>query len=164
MAVTVTRDKVAAMLRAVQELTETRVLAGIPADGADRDPEPGEKSAPSNALLGYLAEYGEPENNTPARPHLLPGIESVMPQVIERMKAAGQAALSGKKMSVQAQFTAVGLLAQNGIRAYITDATFAPLAPRTIEQRQRRGRSGDKPLNDTGQLRRAYTYVIEQKK
>lgn len=164
MTVTVTRDKVADMLRAVAELTQTRVLAGIPADGADRTPEPGEKSAPNNALLGYLAEYGEPERNVPARPHLLPGIESVMPQIVERMKAAGQAALSGKKISVQAQFTAVGLLAQNGIRAYITDATFAPLAPRTIKQRQARGRTGIKPLLDTGQLRRAYTYVIEQKK
>lgn len=164
MTVTVTKDNVAAMLRAVQELTETRVLAGIPADGADRTPEPGEKSAPNNALLGYLAEFGEPDRNVPARPHLLPGIESVMPDIIARMKAAGQAALSGKKMSVQAQFTAVGLLAQNGIRAYITDATFAPLAPRTLEQRKRRGRTGEKPLLDTGQLRRAYTYVIVQKR
>jgi hypothetical protein len=162
--VTVTKDKTAELLKAVAALTKTRVLAGIPADGADRTPEPGEKSAPNNALLGYLAEYGQPENNTPARPHLLPGIESVMPQVIERMKAAGVAALSGKKMAVQAQFVAVGLLAQNGIRAYITDATFAPLAPRTIKQRESRGRSGTKPLMDTGQLRRAYTYVIEQKK
>ena len=164
MAVTVTEDRVADVLRAVQELTGTRVLAGIPASGAAREPEPGEKSAPNNALLGYLAEFGEPARNVPARPHLLPGIESVMPDIIQRMKAAGQAALSGKKTAVQAQFTAVGLLAQNGIRAYITDATFAPLAPRTLEQRKRRGRTGDKPLLDTGQLRRAYTYVIEKKR
>lgn len=162
MSVTVTKDNTAAMLKAVAALTKTRVLAGIPADGADRTPEPGEKSAPNNALLGYLAEYGQPENNTPARAHLLPGIESVMPAVIPRMKAAAQAALSGKKDVVEMQFQAVGLLAQNGIRAYITDATFAPLSPRTIKQRQARGRSGEKPLLDTGQLRRAYTYVIEK--
>ncbi|MCJ2023540.1 hypothetical protein, partial [Methylobacterium sp. J-067] len=56
-------------LRAV----EKRVLIGIPAESM----HPGEKGEKpiNNAALGYLFEYGQPEKNLPARPHLFPGVE-----------------------------------------------------------------------------------------
>lgn len=158
MSVTVTKDRTAEVLAAIRDLTKTRVMVGIPAssgrsggDGID------------NATIGYIAEVGAPERNIPARPHLVPGVESIRPQAIARLKAAGQAALAGDQAAVEKAFHVVGILAQNAVRAEITDGTFAPLAPRTLAARRARGRQGDKPLIDTGQLRRAYTYTIVRK-
>lgn len=164
MSVTVTTDRTADLVKAIEELTQTRVLIGIPAAAPARTPEPGGPNPPTNALIGYLNEFGSPEMNIPPRPHLVPGVEAAMPQIVPRLKKAGQLALEGKKTDVQAQFQAVGLLAASSVRVYITDAAFVPLAPRTLAKRRARGRSGEKPLQDTGQLTRAYTYVIVKQK
>ena len=48
----------------------------------------------------------------------------------------------------------------SAVQAEITDGAFAPLAERTIKGRLRRGRTGTKPLIDTGQYRRAFQYTI----
>ncbi len=53
-----------------------------------------------------------------------------------------------------------GTLAANSVKSFITDAEFFPLAPATIKNRLIRGRTGDKPLIDTGQYRRSITYVV----
>jgi hypothetical protein len=50
------------------------------------------------------------------------------------------------------------------VRAFITAGQgFAPLAAATLAARRRKGRTGTKPLIDTGQLRRAITYVLRRK-
>lgn len=163
MSVDIPRDRVAAVLKAVRDLTKKEVLIGIPAEGADRMPEDGEAGPINNAVLGYRLEFGAPEDNLPPRPHLLPAVESIRDKAVERLKKAGEQALSGKPEEVEKSLHAVGLIGQNAVRFRITNGPFAPLSPVTIKRRKAKGRTGEKPLIDTGQYRRAHTYVVVTK-
>ena len=147
----------------VRKLLRNDVLIGIPAENADRKPEKGETGPLNNAAIGYLMETGEPERNLPARPFLEPGIRVAEGKVVERLKVAAQAALIGDDGTIDQQFHAVGLIGQASVRAAITDGPHAPLSPRTLAQRRARGRTGTKPLIDTGQLRNSINYVVRPK-
>ena len=160
MTVEVTKDRVADVLRAIRVLTLKEVLIGIPAEGAERKPEPGEPNPPSNAVIGYTMEFGDPERNIPARQHLLPGVESILPKAIERLRKAGEQALSGKPEEAEKALHVVGLMGQSAVRGRITSGPFVPLSPRTLARRKARGRLGEKPLIDTGAYRMAQTYVV----
>lgn len=163
MSVTVTKDAMPGFQKALRELLRQEVLIGIPADAPERSPEPGEPSPPSNALIGYKMETGDPEMNLPARPFLVPGVMEIRDKAVARLKKAGQDALSGDPTKVDQALHAVGLMGQAAVQQKITDGPFAPLAPRTLAQRRARGRTGERPLVDTGQLRRAITYTIRRK-
>ncbi|GBU18029.1 MULTISPECIES: hypothetical protein [Methylobacterium] len=163
MPLVVKKDRTEAVLSAVADLVKTKLLVGIPAETADRAAEAGEPQPPNNATIGYAMEFGLPERNIPARPHLLPGVQAVLPQAVSRLRTAGTAAIDGDSGAVTKAYHTVGLLAQNAIRAKITEGPFVPLSPRTLARRRARGRKGEKPLTDTGALRAAYTYVIRGK-
>jgi hypothetical protein len=151
------------LLKAVSELTKNVVLIGIPADSPARQPEPGEPAPPLNSVIGYRLETGDPEQNLPARPFLVPGVEAIKDKAVARLKKAGQDALNGDPSKVDQALHAVGLMGQAAVQAKITDGPFVPLAPRTLAQRRARGRTGERPLIDTGQLRRSVSYVIRKK-
>ncbi|MBP2497802.1 hypothetical protein ABID82_004007 [Methylobacterium sp. PvP062] len=146
--------------RAVMRELNSRALVGIPGDSM----HPGEKGeAPiSNAVLGYLFEHGQPEKNLPERPHLVPGVESIRDQAAERLLKAAKAAFLGDLDAPEKALHAVGLMAVAAVQQQITDGAFAPLAERTIKARLRRGRTGTKPLIDTGAYRRSFTYTIRR--
>lgn len=163
MSVIVTKDKTAELLKAIVALTQSEVLVGIPADSSAREPEPGEKEAPSNALLGYVHEFGSPELNIPERPFLIPGVSSVRDKAAARMKKIAQEALNGDVSKVEQGLNIVGLMAQSAVQERITEGPFTPLADITLARRRARGRTGDKPLLDSGQLRRSITYTIRTK-
>lgn len=162
MTVTVT-DNTAALMRAVRALTQSEVLVGIPADTPARASEAGDATPIANAALGYLMERGSPANNLPPRPFLVPGVEAIREPALARLKKAGQQALAGDVAQVDKALHAVGLMGQNAVRKKITDGPFTPLAPRTLQQRRARGRSGEKPLIDTGALRASLTYVVRKR-
>jgi hypothetical protein len=162
--VRVIKDRVAEVVETIKKLTSKEVLVGIPRENAARKPEPGEKGEPiNNAALGYIHEFGAPEANIPPRPFLIPGVEKVKDQAIARLKKAGELALNGDVSKVDAQLTAVGLLAQSAVQQKIVDGPFTPLKPRTLARRAARGRTGTKPLIDTGALRQAIAFVIVKK-
>lgn len=164
MGVTVTRDKVGDMARAVRALTKREVLVGIPAANAARKPEDGEEGTPiNNAALGYIHETGSPKQNIPARPFLLPGVEGVKDQITARLKKAGQAALSGDLSKIELALAAVGMTAQSAVQRKLVDGPFTPLKPATIAAREYAGFVGTKPLIRTGQLRQAITFVLRDK-
>lgn len=144
--------------RAVMRELEKRVVIGIPGDSM----HPAEKGeAPiSNAALGYLFEHGQPENNLPARAHLVPGVERIAEEAAARLKVAATKALTGDLDAPEKALHAIGLLGVSAVQQEITDGTFAPLAERTIKARLYRGRTGTKPLIDTGAYRRSFTYVV----
>lgn len=141
----------------LRELSK-RVVIGIPA-GSMHPAEEGEAPV-GNATLGYLFEYGAPERNLPARPHLVPGIESIRAQAAARLKKAAQAAFLGDLAAPENALNTIGLIGVAAVQQQITDGAFAPLAERTIKARVRRGRTGTKPLIDTGSYRRSFTYTI----
>lgn len=155
-------DTSEALKKAVRQLLKNQVLVGIPDGAAERQAEPGVESQPSNALLGYVHEFGSDEHNIPPRPFLVPGVEGAKDQIVARMRQAGEAALNGTD-AVGRGLNAVGLVAQNAVQEKITEGPFAPLAERTLEARRAKGRTGERPLIDTGQLRRSITYVVLDK-
>lgn len=163
-----TTDNTEVFKKALKRLVSQEVLVGVPNTNADRQPDPNAKSTPNNATIAYVQEFGSPAKNIPARPFLLPGIRSAEEPIAAQMKKAGEAALkidnaAATTGAVDQALHQVGLVAQNAVRAKITDGPFASLSPQTIARRKSRGRDGDKPLIDTGQLRASLTYVIRQK-
>ncbi len=154
-------DNLPAFQKSLKALLSKRVLVGVPAEDADREPEQGENTAPlTNAEIGYLMENGVPEKNIPARPHLVPGVRGAEATIAAAFEAGAKKILDGDTDAVDVTMNKVGLIAQNAVRAKITDGPFQELAEATIENRKRRGRTGEKPLIDSGQYRSSITYVI----
>lgn len=162
--VTMTVDRTDELVRAVAELTKRQVMVGIPAEAAERDPQDGNEI--NNAAIGYINEWGLPEKNIPARPHLVPGVKDYGPRAIVRLKAAALAVLDGRKPEVDKQLNAIGLEAVSSVRAKITGGLSPPLSPKTIYNRQHRNtkpkRMGTQPLIDFGDYLRHITYVIRK--
>jgi len=180
---TVTIDKVGKFQDSIRDLASKRVMVGIPSDKADREPDPGETSAPlNNAEIGYIMEHGAPEANIPARPFLLPGIQSAETTIVGRLKDAGKAALDGNASLADRNLNAAGLSGQSAVQAKIDDGLSPALSEATLRNRVRSGKAvkgaqaeldsraaGNspgtefaKPLLWTGQLRNAVTYVIRK--
>ena len=146
-------DALPDLLRRLAAVAQRDVLVGVPAGEARDD-------GPSNAEIGYQNEFGSPANNIPARPHLLPGVAAVQDKVATRLTQAADAAASGRVSDAERHLHAAGLLAQNSVRRTLTTTAYRPLSERTLAERRARGRTGTKPLIDTGQYRRSITYVV----
>lgn len=141
------------MLRRMAAVAQRDVLVGIPA-GEQRD------DGPTNAEIGYQNEFGSPANNIPARPHLIPGVAAVQDKAVARLTQAASAAATGRISDAERHLHAAGLIAQSSVRRTLTTAAYRPLSERTLAERRARGRTGTKPLIDTGQYRNAITYVV----
>ncbi|CUJ98274.1 Uncharacterised protein [Achromobacter sp. 2789STDY5608615] len=159
MSMTVTTDKLAQVLAAMAQLVKKDVLVGIPDSAPEREGD----TPLSNAQIGYILDNGSPKANIPARPFLVPGVENVQPEIVEDFRGGAKAALDGNAAGVERALVRAGLRAQSSVRAKIQDGPFDPLAPRTLADRKKRGRTGEKPLLDTGQLRNSVTYVVRKK-
>lgn len=155
----VTLDKVPQLTKSLKALAETRVMVGVPGDKAGRK---GDEGPINNAALMKIHEDGAPEVNIPARPVVGPTIKENTGTITHGLKLAGDKALDGDINGMMKMFNALGITIQNKMRAKITDGLAPPLAERTLAGRRARGRSGEKPLLDTGQLRRALTYVLRK--
>lgn len=161
--VKITIDKVPAIAKSIKALAETRVMVGVPSDKATRKNE--ENQGPiNNAALMAIHENGAPEVNIPARPVVHPTIQENKPIIVQGLKQAGAKALEGDYSGMMKTYMALGLTMQNKLREKITDGPFVPLSERTLAARRAKGRTGTKPLIDTGQLRRALTYVLRKVK
>lgn len=180
---TIKKDNTASLMKGLNALADRRVYAGVPATTAGRKEDGGPLN---NAEIMFIHENGAPEANIPARPVVHPAISGAQAQITAALGAAGKAAVAGNPEGVDKGFHATGLIAQNAMRARISAGPFAPLSPKTIAARaakrgtkRRKGEqqyldlvkggmapaaaqtaAGIKPLIDTGQLRRALTYVI----
>lgn len=141
------------LLRRMAAVAQRDVLVGIPA-GEQRD------DGPTNAEIGYQNEFGSPANNIPARPHLIPGVAAVQDKAVARLTQAASAAATGRMSDAERHLHAAGLIAQSSVRRTLTTAAYRPLSERTLAERRARGRTGTKPLIDTGQYRNAITYVV----
>lgn len=146
-------DALPDLLRRLAAVAQRDVLVGVPA-GEGRD------DGPTNAEIGYQNEFGSPANNIPARPHLLPGVAAVQDKVVAKLTQAADAAATGRPSDAERHLHAAGLLAQNSVRRTLTTTAYRPLSERTLAERRARGRTGTKPLIDTGQYRRSITYVV----
>ena len=75
------------------------------------------------------------------------------------LKAAAQASLNNKPGEAKRHMRMAGMVAQNAVRAWFVDPrnNWAPNAPSTI-----RRKGSAQPLIDTGELRKAITYVVDE--
>jgi hypothetical protein len=151
---------------AIRRLTAKRLYIGIP---MDKDPRQGEPIG--NASLGYIQEFGSPAKNIPARPFLVPGVETALPQIEAELKTGAIAALNADPAGVDRAFARAGVRGVNSVTRRIQAGIPPPLKDATVAARRRRTR-GSKyrrkavtaadvtPLLDTGALLRSITYVI----
>lgn len=155
---TVRSDSAQTILDALKTLTNKDVLVGIPESKDERD-----DGDIGNAAIGYINENGSPAQNIPPRPHLKPGVRSVEQDFMPHLKSAARKALEGDAEGAVTSLDRAGTVAANGVKRYITITGFTPLADATIANRLRRGRTGNKPLIDTGEYRRSITHVVRDK-
>lgn len=135
--VTITVDRVPELLAALDALTKQQVLIGIPGDGEQREGEV------SNAMLGYVHEYGSPEQNIPARPFLRPAAEQVKDQVIGLFQQAASAVMDGKPDAANKALNAAGQLGVNKVKAIMNAGEgFTPLTESAMQSRLYRAMKG----------------------
>lgn len=177
-----TRDRVREVQAGIRALMKKEVLVGIPASEAERY-QPGQKQAINNAMIGYWMEYGVPSQNIPARPSLIPGIQSAQDEIAEQLVGAVRAVFAPGENTVDAEgrLHAAGMVASSAVKNYINVGVGPALSEYTLKKRAARGRVGAqqeldnranisnyvpslelaKPLVDTAQFRNAITYVIK---
>jgi hypothetical protein len=143
------------LAEALKRLQEAAVYVGIPADHSLRTGDD-----ITNAQLLYIHSHGSPLQNIPARRVIEPAIEAPdnKARINAELKQAAQAALEGKPEDVHQHLEKAGQLGENASKRWFTDPrnNWAPNAPATIEEK-----GSDKPLIDTGEMRRSITHVVK---
>jgi hypothetical protein len=180
----VTHDEMVSFMKALEEMQAKSVMAGFPQEESPREDAEGDEEPITNAALAYIHNTGMPEQNIPARPFMVEGIENKREEITDGMQAAGVAALDGDVDTVEQALNAVGMAAKLGIQTKIVDGPFEPLAESTLKARARNAGSAvaaaaqqeldsraagnapgvdlARPLNVTGQMRNAVNYVLRE--
>ena len=166
-------SKVTGLNDSLKKLKRTMILVGI-AKGDAKDAR--SDGGPDNHLLGFIHEYGAPGANIPARPFLRPGIRSAKEQISTGLEAAIKAALKDDAEAMNAALERTGMKATSAVKLFMKEPEppFAPLASSTLRNRHRsrltKGKRENeikgenvKPLLNTGTLRNAIDYYIEDK-
>ncbi|MCA6999493.1 hypothetical protein [Dickeya solani] len=100
----------------------------------------------------------------PPRPFLELGIQAVRAETLAMLKRAAVAVFDGSPSTAEQYLNRAGTLAANSAKNVITSGDqLAPLESSTIRSRASRGRTGIKPLYDTGGLLRSITYIVRDK-
>jgi len=160
-------DRTADLRSRLEMLTKRQVLVGVPQtkpSGGDNTSRR-ERTKANNAMLAYVHDNGSPLQGIPRREFLRPGIKGAQREIAEKQRQTARAALDeGGAERIEKGLVAVGLIAQRAVRKKITDGPFSPLKAGTLRARRRRGRTGTRPLIDTGQLRNAINFAVRDKK
>jgi hypothetical protein len=113
----------------------------------------------SKAFEMYIQEHGSPLWQSPPRPIIEPAIEKSENKKIigEELGEAAKKALGGDVQGAKQQLERTGMTAQNIVRGWWDDPdnNWPPNAAETIKQK-----GSDRPLIDTGELRKSITYVV----
>nr|DAY89276.1 MAG TPA: virion morphogenesis protein [Caudoviricetes sp.] len=104
----------------------------------------------------YVHENGSPLWNIPPRPILEPAMEHGKEQMAELMKDIANDALEGN--NVQPGLEKIGMQGQNIARDWFTNPSNN-WAANSEETAKKKG--SDRPLIDTGELRKAITYIVK---
>lgn len=158
MTMTITKDRLSAVLKTIGDLAKKQVLVGIP----DGSPENTDKPI-TNAQIGYIQEKGSPAKNIPARPFLVPGVASVQDQCFDKLRDAASAALDGQSADVTQGLTSAGFIAEEAVKEKINSNIQPELAESTLAARRARGVTRTNTLVDTAGMRNSVTHVIRDK-
>jgi hypothetical protein len=153
--------------KVLAQLKKKAVYVGIPKENSKRSD--GEMT---NASLLMIHSKGSPLRNLPARPVIEPAIEEETnkAKISRQLIAAANKGLNGDQAGFITGLNAAGLQAQNVCREWFKNPKngWDPLAPSTIQAKVRKYGKGKKkidtssiiPLVDTGEMRKAITYVL----
>lgn len=155
-----------ALEKALAEIKRTAIYVGIANDSEKNKRKDG---APiTNAQLGFIHEFGSPAANIPARPFLVPGVESVKDKIGADLGKAAKAALKGDESGFDAQMKKTSIDAAEAVKSYMKGGDFAPLAPSTIKTRQKKIKAvggvgaSIKPLIDTADLLGSISGIVSK--
>lgn len=116
----------------------------------------------SAAFQMYLQEHGSPAWQSPPRPVIEPAIEDPenKKRIAEQLKQVITDALDGDTNIMKADLNGAGMVAQNAVRDWFTNPKneWAPNSPLTVKRK-----GSDRPLIDTGELRKSISYVVREK-
>lgn len=166
-------------------LSGERVLVGIPSDENARKAKKGEKAPINNAALLFILSKGSQLRNLPATPVIEPAINEPdnKDRINRFLKEAAQAELEGRHGDALECLQKAGMAGANAAKRWFTDPRngWPPNADSTINRKlgklstakreaaldrivaQKGDTTGVVTRNiDTGQLRRAITYVVEE--
>lgn len=126
------------------------------------------ESEETNPFLGYIHEHGVPSKGIPARPFLLPAMRTSADEA-EAYIRKGLARSWIDPDEIARGLGYAGTAIRDEAKANIANAeNMKPLSPKTIAIRQTPGYQGHKkgffgtlPLNVSGQLKNAITYVVK---
>ena len=168
------KDEVSTVVDDLLALTKKQVLVGVPEEEDPRESGAGI----GNAALARIHDLGSPLAGIPARPFMGPGIAKAQDKINDQLFAAAKAQLNDKPEEVNIRLNRAGLVAQNSIKNVINQGEgFEPLKRGTMLARLRRRKAAGKwskdkreatmesmhPLVDTGSMRNAIVYVVEDK-
>lgn len=182
-----TLDKTVEIARRLKALSESEVYVGIPAETSSRGSQKvnnaellyihshgarkrgmreemqesidsGKTYSAAHSL--YLQTHGSPLWQIPPRPVLEPAIADKKEIIARQLKAASQEALQGNLLAAEQNLHKAGMIGENAAKGWFEDPknNWPPNSPKTI---QRKG--SDAPLIDTGEMRKAITYLVDKK-
>lgn len=188
-----TADMAGAIRRAVESLTEKDVYIGVPAEDTERGDIKNKSHGSNgraggginNAELSYIHEFGAPGAGIPARPHLIPGMEKIIPDAVTELREAATQAMKGNEKAVEKALINIGQMGVSSVQAMFQNNDWPPLSASTLDYhplrkddqgnvlvnkkgvarrgKSRRDRGKVNPLIDTGQLMKSHTFVIRKR-
>lgn len=152
MPVTINDLGIGKLRKQLEQLSRVRILVGVQGEEAKRT-HPGTDL--SNGLIAHWLHYGT--KRMPARPYVDRAIATMQKRAGDLMKKAIADLIDGRAHTVVDALAPVGAAAVDEVTHEIDTATewAAPLAQSTIDRK-----GHDRPLVDTGTIRKATTYTI----
>lgn len=113
----------------------------------------------SAAYQLYIMSHGSPLWHIPPRPVLEPALEAHADAIGKLFQAVIKAACKGDEAAMQKAMKICGMAAQDYCRDWFSDPRngWPPNSPLTIKLKK-----SERPLVDTGTMRKAITYVIRE--
>lgn len=149
------KDHTAKLVASLRSIAQMRVLVGIPEDHTARK----DRDKINNAELMYIHTNGSPMRHIPARPVIEPAIESPTNKaaITGELSEAATSVLNSEPEAALQHLNDAGQLGEDAARNWFENPNngWPPNTPATIA-----AKGSDRPLVDTGQLRKAITHVV----
>lgn len=141
--------------KAYEFLSTHDVLVGIPQSTSSREGDP-----VTNAELLFIHTNGSPIRNIPPRPVIKPALKNSKDDINRYRMRILKSAVRGEFNEARDDMERLGLKAQKVCRNWFDNPEngWAPNSPATIARK-----GSDRPLIDTGELRKSITYVVRKR-
>lgn len=157
-------SKLQAIQKAVKEIGSQEALVGIPQEKNSK--ADGQKI--TQAELLYIHTNGSPANNIPARDVIDPALKHSKDQIKLLMKNVLLKAFDGDIDGAKSALEKAGVQGANISKEWFTNPAnnWEPNSKTTIEGTKNgwiKAKGSDRPLIDTGELRKSITSVVRKK-